>query len=206
VSGYKLAQLTTLYETVPYAVKSRDAVTTPDGRVFEQERFCVRTVKFAGQYASFPSGALRYADADPRLTGKPVTENAGVILPYQSVELNWIGIPEDGVPVDAIETCFGRGNQTQFWDGVRNYDPETLLLTGAELERHVDPSGQRIMNVRYAFNFVKEGLNRVYAPTVSRYAAVVRIADASQGMYEAAEFQSLFTVQQDIHSARLTPP
>lgn len=128
-------------------------------------------------------------------------------VPFVSTDLTyiWYGIPEDAVPLDAIDECSGKINDAAF-DKKRNvadtawvdrHPAQTLLFKGSsqELSPHSGPDGERLVDVYYAFSRQIKGWNKFPPPdpTSSTWWTVQRRRTTPPApLYATADFRTLF--------------
>lgn len=156
-AGYTRARLKVNYETLTYAVRSDDEISSPvvidsggpggppSFSFFPDEsrikRFVTKVVQPAAETLTLSNGAYRWVDNRAPLLGA-----ASVIISTAEVHYIWHQVP--GKP-SLLGTLLGTVNLYPF----DNFPTDTLLLLAAEVKPYRTVSGVRVCDITYKMKY-----------------------------------------------------
>ncbi len=201
------------FETLPYNVRSDAYVYGNNPRtrrpfaVPELQRFVQREVNWNVESLPVPGGQYVF-------TNDSIPLNEPVPKPTNIAEVTFTWHQVLRPPLNSINAAIGRVNAVAFDTEVDadttfplyNYPPETLLMTGVDLQVHRHWAGYPLFNVVYKFAYRNAGpavgggvagWNHLYrVAKVGVPAGYYRVADRAtrrNGIYLKAFFNALFT-------------
>lgn len=213
---YEHAEVTLLYEHVPYAVAADGDVVTELDRYVSIDSYDV-----SGEYLTLQGSAFAYL----RFTGttpphnQTIPSNPGKIIPGATINVTWHRLPDFAWGPGSVlfERIFGSSDEGGA-DGVLGkinadeifgFTIGSLLLSGVRPVRRKSPLGTGFeWDVTYEFTYKPSGHNFAYYhdktdPTKSGYyfvgqsggvAQTADVLDDGRSIYNSAEFAKLFDV------------
>lgn len=107
-------------------------------------RYITRIWRPGNRLKVIPFGMLKFPSDDLTIReGFPYREVNG------SLKYTWHLVPEDGIPLNAIQNSINCINSGWF----DSFPPQTLLFTNAEMRRFIGPLGDVLYNLEYYFSW-----------------------------------------------------
>lgn len=170
----------------------------------ETQRFCYKTVRPGASYVTVKPGSFQWSAASG-FTGADLDLKESTAIPYDfnDIIVTWLGVPNNGVPFAAIRNCRNKVNADhEFLPDLPpsgDYDPETLQFYTHQIIPGFFPDGGRCSHLMYHFKekpFRPEatdgGWNFLPYPGTGTEYRVLRKGDTSKGIFETADFSTLF--------------
>ena len=125
----------------------------------ETSRFCFKDVRRAISYVTVKPGPFVWKalyDADPTNPAAQIKFEIPQVQGFEDIDVYWLGIPPDGVPVTALEACKGKCNLNPLTlpDNVpptEDYPEQSLTLQTYDILDDWFPNGDKCCHVVYHF-------------------------------------------------------
>lgn len=154
---YEKARIVVEFSMPDYDILEDDYITT------EFDRFTTFCTKPAAEYLSVPqTGTLTWSQGPN--TGKSFPGNVGFVVGNIDMTWNWLQIPYEAIPFDAVQDIIGRVNKYdwELFPGGPTAPAGTLLLTSWEPVRYNSPFGARTWDVNYTARYNPRLHNNFY--------------------------------------------
>lgn len=147
------------FESLQYQILPNSPVwANPDG---ELTRYVARSRKAIAKELGVPLGQFRTVSSNPD-NRKAIQQGAFIALSYSDIQMTWVRLPIDAIPLTRIQSLLGKINEYQFdtlGDGY-NFPAGTLLFAGySDTNRYWDANGDYVVDLVYYFRENPNGWN-----------------------------------------------
>lgn len=183
------------YSAPVHAIKSDTEIQSELERfVVRDEKLTVENLRLPGQsfqWGSLGDTGLPAGTAIPAgIADKVIPEAATMGFPLKTLHYTWLQVPV--YPETKIDAAIGKVNAAAFDTSFGNYPAETLLFDSVEKTRVRHATSTYYWKIVYQFRYRPKGWNKIWSRVGGDFFKVVRKADTSKGVYETADFDSLF--------------